>query len=65
MGMLFGLIFIGPISWFYHPQVHDAYGNCIAQPGSYRALWCPATDHVGPMKPSIELPIRKHHKRSR
>ena len=40
MGMLFGLIFIAPISLFYHPDVmHN--GVCYAVPGTYSALWCP------------------------
>ena len=33
------LAFIGPISWFYHPQM--AHGHCIAEPGTFSALYCP------------------------
>ena len=26
----------------YHPQVVDRHGRCLAQPGSFDAIYCPA-----------------------
>lgn len=53
MSTILFITFIGPISWFYHPQVHDELGRCTAAPGSYRALWCAPTDILtpAPVKP--------------
>lgn len=48
MSTILLITFIGPISWFYHPQVHDELGRCTAAPGSYRALWCAPTDILAP-----------------
>lgn len=53
MSTLFFIAFIGPISWFYHPEVHDKFGNCMVEPGSYKSLWCKPTDHVGAFAPMI------------
>lgn len=39
MSTLIVFAFLGPISWFYHPDVM-VNGRCIAEPGTYTALWC-------------------------
>ena len=41
MTSLLFLAFIGPLSWYYHPDVM-VHGHCIAEAGSIQALYCEA-----------------------
>ena len=55
MTYILALILVGPLSatGIYNPKVMH-HGHCIAQPGSFDALYCPA-----PETP----PKRRHSKR--